>query len=94
LAGVPSGTSAVHHLELLGPQQVVLDELAGHVLELAGRSDHAAQHADEGLAGLAGTLGMGATPKSMPAFFALSQAQGPEIIIATWPRAKPASISA
>jgi hypothetical protein len=40
------------------------------------------------------TAGMGATPKSMPAFLALSQAQGPEIIIATLPRAKPASISA
>jgi hypothetical protein len=48
----------------------------------------------KGLAGLPCTPGIGATPKSMCAFFALSQAQGPEIIIATSPSAKALSISA
>jgi hypothetical protein len=48
----------------------------------------------KGRLGCAVKRGMGATPKSMPLLRALSQAQGPEIIIATRPRLKAASISA
>ena len=48
----------------------------------------------KGLAGWPLTLGIGATPKSILLRLALSQAQGPEIIIATSPRLKALSISA
>ena len=49
----------------------------------------------KGLLGWPGTTcGIGATPKSMRLLRALSQAQGPEIIIATLPWLNWASISA
>ena len=48
----------------------------------------------KGFAGLPAMLGIGATPKSILLRRALSQAQGPVIIIATSPRLKAPSISA
>jgi hypothetical protein len=75
-------------------QQVVLDELARDVLGRLGAAIMQPSTPTKGLLGWPPTLGMGATPKSIPLFFALSQAQGPEIIIATWPREKLLSISA
>ena len=47
----------------------------------------------KGLAGLPFRAGKAATPKSMRFFFTLSQAHGPEIIIATLPAANWASMS-
>ncbi len=94
LAGVPSGTSA---LMVLRPSSFMTwfsrNSLATSFCWL-GAEIMQPSTPTKGLAGLPLTSGIGATPKSILLLRRLSQAQGPEIIIATSPLLTPDSISA
>src|SRR5512139_1171529 len=94
LAGVPSGTSA---LTIFRPSGRIrwfsMNSLATSLL-LLGAAIMQPSTPTKGFDGLPATSGIGATPKSMLALRRLSQAQGPEIIIATLPLVNADSISA
>ena len=69
------------------------EELAGQVFHLDGAVTMQPSTPTKGREGWPTTWAAAPMPMSMPARRALSQAQGPEIIMATWPWLKPASIS-
>ena len=81
----PDWFSVIHRFQSLLGDQIMLDEFSGDILVVAGSINIGCTHADKRSRRLVAAAWDGRNVEVDPGFIRLDHAQGPEIIIASFP---------